>query len=535
LNIAMIASTDQAEELWAAATASYLEWSGTNWPEAEWVRRAKSTLSLYKEYLKFSAGRPVEIKCRAQIGRVLFEGATHLGEIKRIAQEGLDKLLNASRAVAELEKALLLDEQQGGGFFRDPEHRELYLPILEKLWKLHADYLKNARGANEASSYLKNKMARFANINEEAQVDISLVQTEPAKKNGRAGARQTSAEMEQAPHAAVTFPAQTLIEKLFNTAFPDWQALLQAAENAKRQKPPFATAAWAEREAMHSSRALLPGGMHDIWAMAEGLCLYRHQHVGCLAKLLALPLALLAKLLSPFIRLKRAITARISRLIAGIVGPFYSLKVALETLLLSLARRLGHWFALLGIPLAIWGFMVDVVFMLVAFLRSMLPLLANPFLLLKEILLLPFRLLAAFLSRLIKTLLLAWIAKLLDAAKQKFLEMMLQRHPWLRGILLGFFRRERPDYPVLIPKRSVSQVLLMRRRGLFGAQEFLVIVEGDTLQIGFKTWLAYAIKKLVFPFYWERTIHMLRLDKKEREKIIQNVCSALDKPVTPSL
>jgi len=137
----MIASKDMAEELWTEATSSYLEWSGSNWPETEWVRRAKSTLNLYKEYLKLSAGQPTEIKCRAQIGRTLFEGATHLGETKRIAREGIDKLVNASRSLVELEKAVLLDAEKGIRLFDDPDQQELYLPILENFWTLQFGYM----------------------------------------------------------------------------------------------------------------------------------------------------------------------------------------------------------------------------------------------------------------------------------------------------------------------------------------------------------------------------------------------------------
>jgi hypothetical protein len=590
----MIERKCTAEELWEKATASYLEWSGSDWPEAEWVSRAKSTLNLYKEYLKLSAGQPDEIKCRAQIGRVLFEGATHLGEIERILQEGVDKLMNSSRAVLELEKAVLLDRQNGGALFSDPKQRELYLPILENLWVLQADYLEQAHGSDEALVHLEKKMTMldyleeaymanachklgvlhgikghdrqeivwfqkaiqaaescrlgstvyefYQSLKQDSPKNIGTIKASPLPppKNGSLSAPTTPhlpmASMEDAARSdgiTAALPSQALIEKLFNTAFPDWLALLQSAEKVKQQNLPFATVQWAEREAMYSSRALVVVGEYDIWAMEDGLCLYHHQRIGCLAKILGLFLALLAKLLAPLIRLKRAIEARILALSAGILGPFYSIKAALEVLLLSLAKRLGHWFAFLGIPLAILGFIIETVYMLLSFLRSLLSLLAHPFLLLREILLLPFRMLSALLSRLIKTFLMAWIARLLDAAAQKFLEMMLRRYPWLRGILLGFFRRERPTYPVLIPKRGVSQLLLMKRRGLFGVQEFLVIVEGDALQIGLGAWLAYQIKSLIFPFYWERTIHMLILTKREREKVIQNICSVLDKSVTP--
>jgi len=167
----MIASKNLAEGLWAEAAASYLEWSGSDWPETEWVRRAKSTLNLYKEYLKLFAGQPAEIKCRAQIGRALFEGATHLGETKRIVREGIDKLVNASRALVELEKAVLLNADRGARFFDDPDQQELYLPILENFWTRQAEYLEHARGIDEAISYLKKKRVLIEYLGEFQMAD----------------------------------------------------------------------------------------------------------------------------------------------------------------------------------------------------------------------------------------------------------------------------------------------------------------------------------------------------------------------------
>lgn len=562
----MIKGTETIEELWSAANSSYLEWSRAGWSDSEWVDQAKRTLNLYKKFLQLSMGQYDEIKCRAQIGKVLFQGATRLGENKRVIPEGIDKLVNASRALAELEKALSLDAQWGGEFFNDSERQELYLPVLEELWVLQAKHLKKAAGKDEAFAYLKKKMSMmeswdwpymanacselggyysakrqnhpaifwfhkairaadtchpdsavyqlYQDIKENAQADIASIEISPAPalKNGRGSIvaarvpspalKENAAHSESMPDA---LPQQALIEKLFNTTFPDWQVLLQSAEKVKKQKPPFATVRWAEQEATYSSRALFAIGEYDIRAMEDGLCLFTHERLGCLAKLLGLFRALIASLLAPLHRLKDR----------------------LETLLLTLANRLNKWFAFLSIPFAIIAFFGDFIAMLFSFLGSMMSLLFSPLLLLRELFLLPFRLLAAFLSRLIRTLLLAWIARLLNSAAQKFLEMMLRRYPWLRGILLGFFRRERPIYPVLIPRIGVNQVLLMKRRGLFVVQEFLVIVEGGALQIGLRAWLAYKIKKLVFPFYWERTIHMILLNKKDREKVIHNVYAAL--------
>jgi hypothetical protein len=294
------------------------------------------------------------------------------------------------------------------------------------------------------------------------------------------------------------------MEKLLNTTLPDWRKLAESAEAVSQRQEPFGTVEWMEKAMLRSRRGLARGSDYDIWQFEGGLALYVYP--GLIQRLFQWLFNLMSKM----------------------IAPYYRLKVKIEDSLRQLAARLGVFFSIFGLPLALLGFLGDIAYLVVNFIRSIPSLLLSPLRLLATIATLPFQLMMAFLSRLFWALLLPWIAKVLESTKE-YLEKLLKRFPWLRGVLLGFLRRDRPPYPVLIPKQSVNQVLIAKRKGLFGTRTFLVIVEGDPLKIGFTSWIASLIKHTILPFYWERSIHMLCIPGNEQDHLIRTVRAALEK------
>ena len=296
------------------------------------------------------------------------------------------------------------------------------------------------------------------------------------------------------------------IERLLRTALPDWHALLAAAERNRQREVPLGVVAWAERASLRSARGLRKGDDHDIWAIERGFCLYRHP--GLLDRLFGWLFALLDRLLAPLLHLRER----------------------LDAYLVHLAARLGSLFAIISVPLALLGFLADALALFVGLLRALPSLLLSPFALIREILAIPFGLAAALVSRLVRTLLLAWLGRSLETLSG--IEKLLRRYPWLRGVILGFLRSERPEYPVLIPAASMSQILRTSRWGVFGTKEYLVVVEGDPVPKGIGVWFWLKIKQMVLPFYWERTVHMLCISNAGGEPLVRAVCATAGKPVT---
>jgi len=297
------------------------------------------------------------------------------------------------------------------------------------------------------------------------------------------------------------------LQRLLDRPVPDWLLLARSAEEAREQQP-LGTVAWAEKRILRSKRALVKGRNYDIWQIPDGLCLYPHP--GLIQRLLGWLFNLLAKMFQPY----------------------YLIKRKLESLVRQLALRLGVFFGILGLPLALLGFLGDTTYLIVAFLRSIPSLLLSPTRLLTTLAALPFQLLTIFLARLFWALLLPWIARPLESmvTAQDDLRRTLGRFPWLRGVLLGFLRLNRPAYPALIHKDSVSQVLIAKRRGLLRTNTFLVIVEGEPLKPGIRAWIASLIKHIVLPFYWERSVHMIGIPRADQDGLLEHISSALDSP-----
>ncbi len=99
-------------------------------------------------------------------------------------------------------------------------------------------------------------------------------------------------------------------------------------------------------------------------------------------------------------------------------------------------------------------------------------------------------------------------------------------------MILGFLRRERPDYPVLIPASGVTQVASATRRGLFKTRDYLVVVEGAPLRRGLGAWMSLKLKQIILPFYWERSVHVLHVPSAVRDPLTQAVSTALGKAIT---
>ena len=106
---------------------------------------------------------------------------------------------------------------------------------------------------------------------------------------------------------------------------------------------------------------------------------------------------------------------------------------------------------------------------------------------------------------------------------------LLKRMPWLRCMILGFFRSERPEDPVIIPAQTVSQLLTAQRSGIFSRGDYLIIVEGEKMVSGFAKRLWSWFRMFIFPFYWERTVHIICLPREVNAKniIVDTVSSTL--------
>lgn len=298
----------------------------------------------------------------------------------------------------------------------------------------------------------------------------------------------------------------TEIERLLQAVIPDWSALLATVEQVRIRNAPLATVAWTETQSLSSRGGLRKGGDHDMWTATGVIGLYRHP--GWQDRLFGWLVAILAKLFAPLLNLRRRFDGFIA----------------------ALSARLGAALFFLGLPLALLGFIVDTMGLLGGLLRNLPSLLLSPIQLLREIVAIPFRLLAALLSRIICTFLLAWLGPLLASSVK--IEALLRRYPWLRGVILGFLRSDRPLSPTLIPTACVSQVLRVRRRGLTGTKEYVVVVEGRPITKGFGAWLGLKFKQIVLPFYWERTVHMLCLPKSMSDDAKIAVCSAFGRQAT---
>jgi hypothetical protein len=77
-----------------------------------------------------SLPRPKEIFCRMQLGLVTLELARSLGEMDGLEDQDISQLGKVSKVLKELEKALSLDAESGGGSLAD----RLSQALIFNLW-----------------------------------------------------------------------------------------------------------------------------------------------------------------------------------------------------------------------------------------------------------------------------------------------------------------------------------------------------------------------------------------------------------------
>lgn len=280
--------------------------------------------------------------------------------------------------------------------------------------------------------------------------------------------------------------------KILNSYIPDWVKLeIQAKQAIKNQKP-FIKTSWNEADAY---RTPIIGMDHDIWKIDEGICLQRHPTL--IEKIIAMMLGLLDILLAPLRALQRKI----------------------EETMFNLSSKLGQFGGILAIPFAILLMIIDFFrIYLMRLLRSI----TSPIVLIFTILSLPFWIIKTLFSRLIQALMAPLLANILAQVQktQQALVAFLAKYGWLRGIMLGMIRDgNRPDLPIVIPKKGVTEVVLKNKWSLFGSKMFLLIIEGDKLKPGLSEYISLKMKQIFFPYYWERTVHMILMPKAGAEKV----------------
>jgi tetratricopeptide (TPR) repeat protein len=294
---------------------------------------------------------------------------------------------------------------------------------------------------------------------------------------------------------------QAVLAQVANEPLPDWEQLGQEAEVARRRQQPWGKVTWKQQSILWFRWSVGKGDNYDVWEIPGGLSLYRHPNW----------IQRIAQAISDFFA-------------TMLFAPIYALKNWLESISLQLASQLGWLFLILSIPLAIIAFLLDIVFLFLKFLILVPMLFFAPSFFLMRLLALPFQLVGAFFWRLIWALFLPWFVKTLTAVTAQTLKLF----PWLKGIVLGILRMGQPRYPVLIPKETVSQVLIVEK-GWFRKRKYLVIVEGEPLkQFGIFAGLISWVKHRL-PFYWERSVHMVGMPRKGADELIQSICAVLEK------
>lgn len=299
---------------------------------------------------------------------------------------------------------------------------------------------------------------------------------------------------------AMTPQMRQSMGKILNSHIADWGATERQAQQTMQNQKPFAKTSWDERDAY-----LRPakGMVQDIWKIDDGICLRKHPSL--IEKLVAFLLGILDLLFAPLHALQRKI----------------------EELIFAIAAKLGQFGGILCIPLAI-------ILMVIDFFRDyvvrLLKSITSPIGFIITILSLPIWLIKTLLSRLIQVFMAPLLAKLIAMIEkaQKTLVAFLAKYGWLRGILLGMLRDSgRPTTPIVIHKKAVSGIQVARKWGLFGTQQYLLVVEGDALIPGLGEFISMKLKQIVFPYYWERTVHFFLLPKKDAESFKAEIEEAL--------
>ena len=298
----------------------------------------------------------------------------------------------------------------------------------------------------------------------------------------------------------MTNDARLRLGQLLNSFLPDWASLERQSADAKRQEAPIGMAHWTSLPALNTKSHLAKGLKCDVWLIPEGICLYKKP--GLLERLLGALAAMLAAVLMPLLKLWKRFEQHFQQF----------------------ALRLGPLSFVITLPFALIGLVWD---FFTVWVRELFLAVLNPFALVAHLLTFPLWLLRTLISRSLSTLISAWVDRMTDSLEQLAAELIRRR--WIRGIVLGCLRRNRPAYPIIVPRELVTQVILTTKWGLFGKSEYLVVVEGDALEAGFNARILSFIKRLFLPFYWERTIHVLGAVKRQQGHIFQALTAALNK------
>ncbi|MGP8320877.1 MAG: hypothetical protein ACT6FE_00920 [Methanosarcinaceae archaeon] len=289
-----------------------------------------------------------------------------------------------------------------------------------------------------------------------------------------------------------------ILEDLLGTRLPDWAVLKDKAIATTAEKKPVGTTRCMENPLSVKIKHLKKGPNHDIWRGENLLVLKAHPTF--IEKILVL----------------------IASLFSILLKPWYALKNGVESIIRAVAEKLGAIFFIFALPIAFLAFLGDILTMVLEFIFAIPRLIFSPLTLVRSLIGLIFEFFAKLIARLIWAFLLPNIGRILNhlkSGKIETLQGLLKRRPWMRYLVLGFFRAERPLNPFkVIPAETVSQALITQRGGVFNRGEYLVVVEGETMVDGMMNRFWSWFKMLILPFYWERTVHILCLPKEPNAK-----------------
>ncbi len=304
-----------------------------------------------------------------------------------------------------------------------------------------------------------------------------------------------------------------LLEDLLEARLPDWAALKSKANEVVAKTQPECCVPWIEDPLPIGKKHLRKGIKHDLWQSEKFLVLQAHPSIF------------------------EKIIASIASFLSIFLYPWYAFKNALQKAVEKAAEKLGVIFSIFALPVALLAFLGDIITMALEFLVSIPRLVLSPLTLIKSFFSLILQFFARLLARIIWAFLLPVIGKILSGLKPgkvETLQKLLKRKPWVRYIILGFFRSERPTGPlIIIPTATVSQILLAKRGGVFNRGEYLILVEGEELDSGLMNRIKSWFKITILPFYWERTAHILCLpkDANARKDVLDIVSSVFEQQV----
>jgi hypothetical protein len=286
-----------------------------------------------------------------------------------------------------------------------------------------------------------------------------------------------------------------LLCKILDYNIPDWDSLSKQANEAMKPDTTIAKAYWGETDSFRKPKK---GKIHDIWKIEDGICLKRRPSF--LAKIFAFFLKFLDLLFAPL------------RFIQWIMEKF----------IFALSSKLRMIGGIISLPFALFLSFID---FFRDYIRDLIGLIFSPFAFIAKLISLPYWLINNLISRIVEVFLTAFLAKVFSQfeKKQQLMIDLLAKNGWLRNILLGMLRHERPGLPIVIPKKCISEVFVKEKLG----KKYFCVVEGDKLKTGFVEFIFLKIKQNILPYYWERTVHMFLIPKEEADQVQAKLEEAL--------